>query len=106
MQAALLTIAAILLIDLMASPLNINVKIVLIVINLAVSCVYLFDKLQSIRHRYRIPEKVLLCLTVLSGGVGGVLGIVVANHKTRKNYFTLVALLSMISALIFLGLAT
>jgi uncharacterized membrane protein YsdA (DUF1294 family) len=46
-----------------------------------------YDKFQAKSDGWRIPEKVLLLLGVFGGGVGGLLGMKVFHHKTRKNYF-------------------
>jgi len=46
-----------------------------------------YDKFQAKSDGWRIPEKVLLLLGVFGGAVGGLLGMKVFHHKTRKNYF-------------------
>ena len=48
-----------------------------------------YDKFQAKRGGWRIPEKVLLGLSLLGGGIGGLAGMLVFRHKTRKNYFWL-----------------
>ena len=45
------------------------------------------DKYRAIRRRWRIPEATLLLFTLLFGGIGGLLGILVFRHKTRKRKF-------------------
>ena len=61
-----------------------------------------YDKFQAKRNGWRIPERVLLGLTILGGGVGGLAGMLVFRHKTRKNVFWLAAILG-IELLIYLA---
>ncbi len=60
-----------------------------------------YDKFQAKRNGWRIPERVLLGLTILGGGVGGLAGMLVFRHKTRKNVFWLAAIVG-IGLLIYL----
>ncbi len=48
-----------------------------------------YDKFQAKRGGWRIPEKVLLGLSLFGGGIGGLAGMLVFRHKTRKNIFWL-----------------
>lgn len=45
------------------------------------------DKRFARRRFRRIPEKVLLLLGLLGGGIGGLLGMKVFRHKTKHLYF-------------------
>jgi len=54
-----------------------------------------YDKFQAKRNGWRIPERVLLGLTILGGGVGGLAGMLVFRHKTRKNVFWLAAIVGI-----------
>ena len=49
-----------------------------------------FDKNAARMNQSRIPEKVLLGLTILGGAAGGLIGMQVFRHKTRKNYFWII----------------
>lgn len=51
------------------------------------------DKLKAKKDWRRIPEKNLLILGVISGGLGGLIGQQVFHHKTRKPVFWLVFIL-------------
>jgi len=55
-----------------------------------------YDKFQAKRNGWRIPERVLLGLTILGGGVGGLAGMLVFRHKTRKNVFWLAAIVGIV----------
>lgn len=46
------------------------------------------DKLCAIRQRSRIPEAVLLGLSVLGGSLGGLLGMLLFRHKIRSPQFS------------------
>ncbi len=46
-----------------------------------------YDKFQAKRGGWRISEKVLLGLSLFGGGLGGLAGMLVFRHKTRKNIF-------------------
>ncbi|HSN94088.1 MAG TPA: DUF1294 domain-containing protein [Anaerolineaceae bacterium] len=57
------------------------------VLNLLVAVLYLIDKLKAIGRRWRIPEKTLLLPAVFGGAFGGLVGMLVFRHKTRKSIF-------------------
>ena len=59
----------------------------LVGINAALFIVMGIDKLAAKRHRRRVPETSLLALAVLGGSVGGILGMLLFRHKTRKPAF-------------------
>ena len=61
-----------------------------------------YDKFQAKRGGWRIPEKVLLGLTLFGGGLGGLAGMLVFRHKTRKNIFWFVTIVG-IGLLIYLA---
>ena len=61
----------------------------LICINLALFCAMGADKRAAQRRRRRVPETTLLALAVLGGSVGGILGMLLFRHKTRKIAFYL-----------------
>ena len=57
---------------------------------------YNYDKMQAIKNKYRISEAKLLTLPWLFGSLGGVLGMYMFRHKTKKIYFILNNFLSLI----------
>ncbi len=57
--------------------------------NLIVFFVYGLDKLKAKKDMWRIPEKTLLLLAFLMGGLGAVLGMRVFHHKTKHKVFTI-----------------
>lgn len=63
-----------------------------------------WDKRKAQKHQWRIPEKRLLLLGLIGGGVGGLLGMQVFRHKTRESKFKLIyglGSLLMIAVLIY-----
>lgn len=62
-----------------------------------------YDKFQAKRGGWRIPERVLLGLSLLGGGIGGLAGMLTFRHKTRKNIFYLATIVG-IGLLIYLAL--
>ncbi len=56
-------------------------------VNVATLVVFCVDKRKAVNHGSRIPEAVLLGLSLAGGAVGGIVGMRVARHKTRKWYF-------------------
>jgi len=57
--------------------------------NFTVFLIYAWDKVQARRGGRRVPERTLLCLAALGGGVGAVLGVYLIRHKTRKARFAI-----------------
>lgn len=60
----------------------------LVVINLVTFLAFAVDKANAVRNRTRIRIATLLGLAFIGGSVGGMLGMYLLRHKTKKNYFT------------------
>ena len=56
-------------------------------VNLALFVLMGADKAAAQRARRRVPESTLLSLAVIGGGAGGILGMLLFRHKTRKPAF-------------------
>ena len=66
----------------------------LLIINAAGFVLMLADKQRAKKHRWRIPESVLLASAALGGSLGALLGMWLFRHKTRKaKFFVTVPLL-------------
>lgn len=63
--------------------------IYLILINAAAWLLMLIDKRNAQKHLFRVPEKVLLGIGILGGSLGGICGMVMFRHKTRKPVFSI-----------------
>lgn len=64
-----------------------------------------FDKQRAIKGQWRIKEATLLVIGVIGGFFGGLLGMKAFHHKTKKLYFWLIYLLSLILHICILMLA-
>lgn len=63
--------------------------IVLLIWNVLVMLVYGLDKLKARKGAWRIPEKTLILMAALMGGVGAYAGMKVFHHKTKHKLFTI-----------------
>ena len=60
-----------------------------LLINLLLFLLMGIDKRAAKRKKWRIPERRLLTLGIIGGGIGGILGMIVFHHKTHRIYFTI-----------------
>lgn len=62
----------------------------LLAVNLVTFALFVYDKLRAEqgRARSRVPEVVLLGLSLVGGAVGGLVAMRLVRHKTRKWYFS------------------
>ena len=65
-----------------------NFIIYLIIINIITFLAMWIDKIRAKRGKWRIKESTLFLLVAMGGGIGGIAGIYVFRHKTKKGYFT------------------
>jgi len=79
------------------------IRIYLITINIITFLVYGLDKKLAKEHRRRISEKSLLSLGIIGGALGGLIGMEVFRHKTKKGYFYIVNILMIIAWYLFIG---
>ena len=66
-----------------------NIVIYLLIINVIGFLVMYIDKQKAKKGKWRIPEKTLLMLTILGGGIGTISGMYVFRHKTQKDHFVI-----------------
>lgn len=82
--------------------------IYLLAINIITFITFGIDKLLAVTDKWRIRILVLLGLCFIGGSLGGLLAMVVFNHKTKQSYFTFgvpMMLLAQIFVLIYLKVA-
>lgn len=60
------------------------------------------DKLCAKYHKYRIREATLLTVSLIGGGLGGFLGMLIFHHKIRKPYFIFVFSASILTHIILI----
>ena len=64
-----------------------NISIYILIINVITFLIMWFDKHEAKIGDWRVPERTLFLLVLLGGGIGGIAGMYVFRHKTRKWYF-------------------
>ncbi|MBR2743908.1 MAG: DUF1294 domain-containing protein [Clostridia bacterium] len=64
-----------------------NFIIYLIAINIITFLAMGLDKWKAQRGSWRIQESALFTLVLFGGGIGGILGMIVFHHKTKKPKF-------------------
>lgn len=64
-----------------------NIVIYLLVMNLFTFLIMGIDKKKAKKGSWRIPEKTLFTLVTLGGGIGGIAGMHIFKHKTKKTRF-------------------
>ena len=60
----------------------------LVIVNLYLFCLMGYDKYQAKKGGWRVPENNLIFVSLLGGGIGGLISRKVFHHKTRKKKFT------------------
>ncbi len=68
----------------------------LIIINLLTFFIYGLDKFLAKKHLIRIPEVVLLFLSLIGAPFGSLLGMKVFHHKTKKVKFWIFNIITFI----------
>ncbi len=66
-----------------------NFIIYLIIINLITFLAMFIDKKKAEQSKWRISEKALFILAIFGGSVGGIAGMYIFRHKTKKKYFVI-----------------
>ena len=61
--------------------------IYLLIMNIITAFLFLVDKIKAKTNSFRISEKTLLMFCLFGGSLGGLFGMVVFNHKTKKLKF-------------------
>ncbi len=60
---------------------------VLVLINIASFCLCVYDKKAAVSKGARVPERVLLALSLFFGSAGMLAGMYIFRHKTQKPLF-------------------
>lgn len=69
------------------NKIKIIILIYFLLINIIAFTAMFIDKQKAIKHKWRVPEKILFLFVVLGGGIGGTAGMMVFRHKTKHWYF-------------------
>ena len=59
-------------------------------LSLITMIMYMIDKIKAKRGGRRIREATLLCMGLIGGAVGGLAGMYIFRHKTKKPYFAVI----------------
>ena len=70
--------------------LTIVIAIYLLFVNLIAFTLYGIDKRKAKKQKFRIPERTLLWMARLGGGIGCWLGIKYFHHKTKHTKFRII----------------
>ncbi len=81
--------------------------IYLMVINFIALIVYGIDKRKAIMNKWRISENILLLFSLIGGGIGSFIGMILFHHKTHKmKFLLLVPLFTIIFGIVIYYLNT
>lgn len=64
----------------------------MIIINIISFIIYAIDKRLAIKKKTRVPEALLLFLSIIGGSLGSLIAMYLVHHKTKKWYFVLINL--------------
>ena len=83
-----------------------NIIIYLLVTNFLLFLLMWYDKHEAKVGQWRISEKALFGFALIGGSVGGILGMYIFHHKTKKWYFKygfpIILIVQIISAIILI----
>ena len=54
------------------------------------------DKLKAIKNTYRISENTLILISIIGGGIGTLIGMILFHHKTKKLKFQILVPISIL----------
>lgn len=75
-----------------------------VLLNLITFALFHEDKRRAEKHAFRIRERELLGFAACFGGLGGILGMIVFHHKTKKPRFLILVPLFSIVQMILINL--
>lgn len=82
-----------------------NVSIYLLIMNILEFLMFGYDKHQAKVKGWRTSELTLFIILIIGGGIGGIAGMYIFHHKTKKWYFKYgFPILTFISYFVFLYL--
>jgi uncharacterized membrane protein YsdA (DUF1294 family) len=65
-------------------------NIYFIIINIISFIIYYLDKRLAIKHKYRIPEKILIMFSFIGGAIGSLISMMFFRHKTKHIKFIII----------------
>lgn len=82
-----------------------NIVIYFVLINLIAFFSMWIDKAKAKKGAWRIKESTLFTLVLLGGGIGGIAGMYIFRHKTKKLYFTIGFPTILVCEIVLIGYA-
>lgn len=77
----------------------------LILMNIIGFILILVDKIKACKNKWRIKENTLLFISIIGGGIGELISMLIFHHKTKKNKFIIfIPPLILIQIIIYLYL--
>jgi len=73
-----------------------------VLINVFTFFLYVADKRKAVKNKWRVSEKVLIFFTIAFGGIGALLAMRIARHKTKHTKFKVAVAIGMVIAFISL----
>ncbi|OJV65682.1 MAG: hypothetical protein BGO41_07555 [Clostridiales bacterium 38-18] len=80
-----------------------SIIFILGLVNLSAFISMLLDKRYAVKGKWRLSENLLLLHAFFGGGIGMVLGMIIAKHKLSKPRFRWTGLLSILIYLLIMG---
>ncbi|MCQ2531150.1 MAG: DUF1294 domain-containing protein [Saccharofermentans sp.] len=80
--------------------------IYLVIINLITFAMYGTDKNKARNHKWRIPERTLIFMAFIGGGLGAIIGMNIFHHKTQKPKFKILVPIGLVLTIVITILAT
>lgn len=69
---------------------NLIVNVYFLIINIISFILYYIDKRLAIKHKYRIPELVLILFSMIGGSLGSLTSMSLFHHKTKHIKFIII----------------
>lgn len=80
---------------------NVIFLVLFVLMNLLTLAMFHSDKKKAEKNAFRIPERDLLGFSACFGALGGILGMVLFHHKTRKpKFFLLVPFFAIVQLML------
>lgn len=77
-------------------------KTYFVLINIISFLLYYIDKKKAIKHKYRIPEKILIMTSIMGGCFGSIFSMYLFHHKTKHLKFKILVPLFCLVWLFFI----
>ena len=73
----------------------------IVFLNILTFVLFALDKRKAVKSRWRIPETMLIALSILGGSIGALMAMSLFRHKTQNKYFRIGIPVILVLQLIF-----